>query len=81
MAYALIDIGGNYQHRIFIYVVPHQRPDLILGRAWLQQQMAVIDEVKDTLTFTMNGVTVRSLPEKKYDHRACGAPDYSLLVR
>jgi len=81
VAYASIDIGGNHQHRIFMYVVPHQRPDLILGRAWLQQQMAVIDEAKGTLMFTMNGVTVGSLPEKKYDYRACGAPAYSMLVR
>ena len=81
VAYALIDIRGNHQHQIFMYIVPHQRPDLILSRAWLQQQMAVINKAKGTLIFTMNGVTIGSLPEKKYDHRTCGAPAYSILVQ
>jgi predicted aspartyl protease len=46
-----MDVGGLGHKTVFAYVVPDQSEDLILGRAWLKDQGATINEKKDCVTF------------------------------
>ena len=58
--YFSMDIGGLKNDRIWAYVVPKQSEALILGRPWLQQQGATIDERQSSLSFDTNDVIIRS---------------------
>jgi transposase InsO family protein/predicted aspartyl protease len=42
--YFSLDVGGFKQQRIFAYVVPNQGEELILGRPWLKDNNAVLNE-------------------------------------
>jgi len=53
-----IDIGGHVTHKAFAYVLPGQHEDILLGRPWLQNEMAVIDESAKHLTFKLSGVRI-----------------------
>jgi predicted aspartyl protease len=46
-----IDVGGLGKKRIFAYLVKNQTEDLILGRPWLKEQGATLDEKKDCISF------------------------------
>ena len=83
------DVGGHVTHDAFAYVLPKQHEDLLLGRPWLQNQMAVIDESSKTLTFKMTGIRLYDT-EKENPYRAavqnlrvfqvCGA-HYAAMAR
>lgn len=53
-----MDLSGHRMTTMFAYVLPGQHEDLLLGRAFLRDQEAVIDEGKHTLHFKFSGITI-----------------------
>ena len=49
--YFSLDIGGFKTHRAFAYVLQGQSEDLIIGRPWMKQNEATIDEKRAEITF------------------------------
>ena len=56
-----LDIGGNYQPTIYLYVVPKiDGHDIILGMPWMRHQQVVIEPDRSKITFRDTGLTVKS---------------------
>ena len=56
-----IDIGGNYQPTIYLYVVQKiDGHDIILGTPWMRHQQVVIEPDRSKITFRNTGLTVKS---------------------
>ena len=49
--YFSLDIGGFKTHRAFAYILKGQSEDLIIGRPWMKQNEATIDEKHAEITF------------------------------
>ena len=54
-----MDIGGHQQDRVFIYVVPGQSENLILGKKWMEDQDVVLSARKGYLTIKSTGIHIR----------------------
>ncbi|KAK9326633.1 hypothetical protein V1520DRAFT_377498, partial [Lipomyces starkeyi] len=54
-----LDIGGNYQHYVYLYVVPKiDGHDIILGTPWMRQQNAIPLPDRSKLVFRNSGIAV-----------------------
>lgn len=60
VAYGPIDIGGHQQDRIYAYVVPGQKDNLILGQKWMDDQDVVLSPRKGYLTIESTGIRIRN---------------------
>lgn len=80
VTYLSLDVGGNKQEQVFLYVVPRQKEGLILGRAWLHDQHAVIDEASKSLTFKLSNITLKELPRRKYEQLSCNAATFAAMA-
>ena len=71
-----LDIGAHKIQKVFAYVVPYQLEELILGRPWLQQQGACVDEGTSRLVFK-DGT---SIPSREASKRNPHSPYNTLQV-
>ena len=47
-----LDIGGHQQKQVYLYVVPKiEGYEMILGKAWLRKEQAILDAEKGCLVF------------------------------
>ena len=58
VAYGPLDIGGHQQDHIFIYVVPGQSENLILGQKWMEDQDVRISPHKGHLTIKSTSIHI-----------------------
>ena len=77
-----LDIGGHQQKRVYFYIVPKIKGyEIILGKAWLRQEKALLDAAKGCLIFQNTGLEVYSEPERNpYSHRPVTAAVFNLLT-
>jgi hypothetical protein len=56
-----LDIGGNYQPCVFLYVVPKiDGHDMILGTPWMKHQQVILEPDRSKITFRKTGISVKS---------------------
>jgi hypothetical protein len=61
-----LDVGGNYQPYVYLYIVPRIADhDIILGLPWMKNQQAIIEPDKSKLTFRGSGLVVKSEYDSK----------------
>lgn len=60
VAHMSLDVGGHKQSRIYAYVMPDQHDDMILGKAWLQDQNVILRESSENphLEFSSTGIRI-----------------------
>jgi hypothetical protein len=77
-----LDIGGHVQRKAFFYVVDHiEGYEMILGKAWLRKERALLDAVKGCLHFQRSGLEVYSEAERNpYDHKIVSAAAFGFLT-
>jgi hypothetical protein len=67
VAYADLDIDG-FERKVFFYIVPRQKYDIILGRPWMQDNGVVMNEAKNVLSFKNLDLIVKNsapVPKKE----------------
>ena len=82
ITYFDIDIGGHQQRQVYAYIVRKiEGYEMILGKAWLRKEQALLDTTKGCITFLNSGLKVFSEFEKsQYDHKQISASVYSYLM-
>ncbi|WP_423778730.1 retropepsin-like aspartic protease, partial [Escherichia coli] len=65
VAHMSLDIGGNFQQRVFFYITPRASDyDILLGRNWMADQDATLLDRTQTLLFNGSGIRVQSTEGK-----------------
>jgi hypothetical protein len=66
-----LDVGGHQQRQAYAYVVLKiEGYEMILGKAWLRKERALLDAAKGCLIFQDSGLEVYSEPEQNpYSHK------------
>lgn len=65
VTYMSIDIDGHIQERVFLYVIPHQVEDVILGLRWIQSEGAVLKPREGVLEIESSGAAIMARDYKK----------------
>lgn len=60
VVYADTDIDGHQRDRVFFYVIPGQKDDIILGRPWMDFEDVTISPRRNELTIGTSGLVVKT---------------------
>ncbi|KAJ6437630.1 AAA family ATPase [Purpureocillium lavendulum] len=79
-----IDIDGHSRKMVYAYIIGGLNEQLILGRAWMNEDLVELNPAEGTLYIGTSGITVRSVenrPPTQTSIKRVVATAYSALVR
>ncbi|KAL2126283.1 hypothetical protein VTI74DRAFT_1265 [Chaetomium olivicolor] len=65
VAYADTDIDGHKNNRVFFYVIPDQKDDVILGRPWMDAEDVTISPSRRELRIGTSGLVIKERSQEE----------------